>query len=1337
MSIDKTDDSVDTDVHDPFSEGDLVASLTPTAPQHELWLASKVGGADANRAFNECLSLTMRGKLNVELLEDVLQVLMDRHEALRCSFTADGHRFTVVSSLRYPLTKSDLVELPEAARASALAEMLRMEVETPFDLERAPLIRTTLVRLEPNLHQLVFTAHHVVCDGWSVGVLIREMATLYRVGSQIWPTRIDAQAAGIGAATSFATYVAASGARSQSDEGIRDEAFWTARLAGDLKQIELPIDRARPPRRTYASRRIDLELDASLLAPWRRLGAKSGCTFLVTLMGAFQAWLYRLTGQRDLIVGMPAAGQAAVGADSLVGHCVHVLPIRMEVDPAVTLSAHLAAFKNVMLDALDAQQVTFSSLLRKLDLRFDPSRIPLIPVCINVDGGLGKLDFGGLQVSYESVPRAFESFELFINAVDYRDRLVIEWSYNAALFDEATIRRWMGEFERMIGDAIARPETAIKQLAVLTTGEIDLLRRLNATSRPLAGVPVHEQVAARAGERPEQTAIRFGDRTLSYRELDRQANQLAHRLRREGVGAGDCVGVYLERSEQLPIALLSVLRCGAAYVPMDPSYPPDRLTMMAEDGEVKIVVTESGLLPTLPKVNKSVCIDQLAQELAAEPAEAPGVAVRPHDRAYVLFTSGSTGRPKGVEVPHRALENFLASMQRAPGFSADDRLLAVTTVSFDIAGLELFLPLVTGGTVVLADRAEAADPEALARLLDRHDITVLQATPATWRMLIDSGWKGRPRLRVLCGGEALAPSLAAELSERAGEVWNMYGPTETTVWSTVKKMEPGARVTIGAPIDNTTVYVLDQNNMPVPIGGTGEIWIGGEGVALGYRGRPELTRERFVDDPFVKGARMYRTGDLGRVLPDGDLECLGRGDAQVKIRGFRIELGEIEAAIDRFEGIRKAVVQLVQLGQAPQLVAYWVADPGGNVEVAALKAHLQRTLPPYMLPQQFVALDAWPMTPAGKIDRRALPAPKSDKQASGEPLRDDVDVTISEIWQELLGVTDVGLGDDFFALGGQSLLAVRFVAAVKDRLGVPFNLATLFAASTLREVSDAIRSGGGHFDRGAVVLRREPGAPRVFFICGVHLYRDAALSLGDGFESYGVIVLGDELLETALRTKVIPKLDVPSLVDEYIAAIRQIQPQGPYHLAGVSFGGVLTFEIGRRLRAAGEKVDLLALLDPILPSAVQRGRLRQLHHFVKAEGIWNLGARMAKTLRHQFEKGDAAEEAGGGIDAQLSQLREEAYENAINHWDKIAEACDGDVVLFRASDTSDYPGVTLAPDLGWGRLVRGKLSIHDVPGTHIGMLSPPHVQRLAAVMRQYLSGQPPGDSPERTDEELQ
>jgi amino acid adenylation domain-containing protein len=1313
---------------EPFAGSDRPAGFSPTAPQQELWMAAKVGGDDANRAFNGCLSLTLHGELNAELLAAGWQLLTDRHEALRCAFTSDGQGLTVLAAHRSTLVRHDVSELDADARARRVDELLRAEAETPFDLERAPLCRTSLIRVEPRTHKLVFCAHEAICGAGSAGVLLRELGALYRASVSSWPLPSIPGDAGLGPAPSFASHASSLRASAARPEGAADEAYWLERLSGPLKSLDLPTDRPYPARRTYASRRLDLPLEPRLTEPLRQLGAQAGCSFEVALMAAFQVWLARLTGHRDLIVALPAAGQAVAGAEALVGHAVHVLPLRTAVDPSATFAGHLAAAAAGLREALAHRQVTLGGLVRKLNVPFDPSRIPLVPVCVNVEAAPPGLDFGPLEATLESVARTFETFELSVNAVEHHDRTIVEWSYATALFDEATVRRWMRELETLVADLVAHPATPIKSLALLAPDELALLADLNARERPLAGTPVHARVAAQAAQRPQQVAVRFGRTDLTYADLERRANQLAHRLRKEGICARDCVGVCLERSEQLPIALLAVLKCGAAYVPMDPGYPAARLAMMAEDARVRIVITETAAASAAPPVETLIRLDTMAGELGAEPTDAPAVTVNGEDRAYILFTSGSTGRPKGVEIPHRALENFQVSMQREPSFTRDDRLLAVTTISFDIAGLEIFLPLVSGGTVVIASRRDASDPDALARLLEAENITVMQATPATWRMLIDAGWRGRKQLRLLVGGEPLPESLLAALGDRVGEIWNMYGPTETTIWSTVKHVRPGGRISIGKPIDNTRVYVLDADLAHAPIGATGEIWIAGDGVALGYAGRDELTRERFVPDPFVPGQRMYRTGDLGRVLADGDLDCLGRSDFQVKIRGFRIELGEIEAVLERFPGVRKGVVNVFSRpGGDAQLAAYFVAEAGRALDTDALKAHLSAALPPYMVPQQFVALEALPLTPAGKVDRKALPAPVIASRAAGggEGLRNDVDVAIAEIWQELLGVPEIGLDDDFFALGGQSLLAVRFVNAVEGRLGVPFSLAGLFAGPSLRAVSDAVRGGGGNFETGAVVLRKEPGAPRMFFICGVHLYRTAAHSLGQGIESYGVVVSADEQLTAALRAGNAPRVDVGELVAEYLAAVRKVQPHGPYHLAGVSFGGVLAYEVARQLREAGEEVRLLALLDTILTAAIRPDRKAQFQRFVKKEAIWDLGRKVALSLIEQGQRlmgqqGQRAVTEETAAADKLGKMRDAAYDDAAAVWEKTALPYAGDTILFRATDKSDYPGMAIDPDLGWSRLMRGKFEIRDLPGNHLGILRDPNVGQLAAVIRKCI-----------------
>ncbi|HEY0602923.1 MAG TPA: amino acid adenylation domain-containing protein, partial [Herpetosiphonaceae bacterium] len=667
-------------------------------------------------------------------------------------------------------------------------------------------------------------------------------------------------------------------------------------------------------------------------------------------------------------------------------------------------------------------------------------------------------------------------FDLTIEISDAISRI----GYNLSLFDGATIARLATHFETLLAGIVANPDARLADLPLLTTEERQqILHDWNATRREYPRDRcVHQLIEEQAARTPDAVAVLYGDTQLTYAQLNRRANQLANHLRSLGVGAnaqGDTlVGVCLDRSLDLVVSLLAVLKAGAAYVPLDPTYPEERLAYMLDDAGVAAVITQRQHAATLPQVAPVVCLDADWTTIALQPEMSPGSQVAPNDLAYAIYTSGSTGRPKGVMIPHRALTNFLCAMQEQPGFSAANTLIAVTTVAFDIAGLELYLPLISGGSLLLLSREAAADGAQLREALGRFPAPVMQATPATWRLLLESGWTGNPALRAFCGGEALPRDLANLVSERVAELWNLYGPTETTIWSTAGQIAQGERpVALGQPIANTQLYILDRSGQPAPIGVWGELHIGGDGLARGYRNRPELTAEKFVPDPFSSepGARLYKTGDLVRYRGDGSIEFQGRIDYQVKIRGFRIELGEIEHALSAHPSISEAAV-IVHTDEAgdQRLVAFVVENPEPRTENlnlesdgsrflvlgSSLREFLAQRLPAYMIPSAFVALPALPRTPNGKLDRKALAAdttPVLDQsQAYVAPTTPEEEM-LAEIWCGILRREQIGIHDNFFALGGHSLLATQLIARVQSAFQVELNLSTIFEAPTIAEMA--------------------------------------------------------------------------------------------------------------------------------------------------------------------------------------------------------------------------------------------------------------------------------------------
>jgi amino acid adenylation domain-containing protein len=700
---------------------------------------------------------------------------------------------------------------------------------------------------------------------------------------------------------------------------------------------------------------------------------------------------------------------------------------------------------------------------------------------------------------------------------------------------------------------------------------------------------LHELLAETARLSPASVALECDSKSLTYRELDYRSNQLARFLQKQTVGAESLVGLCVERSIDMVVALLGILKAGGAYVPLDPSYPSDRIKYVLDDARVQVLLTQQSLRASLPETAaKVVCLDADSQAFQHEDRGPIGSAAKPDNLAYVIYTSGSTGRPKGVQLEHRSVVNFLYSMQREPGMTADDVLVAVTTLSFDIAGLELYLPLLVGGRLVVASREATMDGRILMQLMARSGTTIMQATPTTWRVLLESGWKGDPSLKVLVGGEALSADLARRLAQRCGSVWNMYGPTETTIWSSVYKVEGNddKLVPIGKPIANTTFYILDSNRNPVADGTEGELYIGGEGLARGYFERDEMTSEKFVADPFSSqpDARMYRTGDLARYKPDGNVEFLGRIDHQVKIRGFRIELGEIEAVLEQHAGVHQAVV--VAREDTPgdkRLVAYYVPETSDSLTPVVLREHVGKQLPDYMTPSAFVKMAKFPLTPNGKVDRKALPVPRlKDFEAEAEFIapRNETERRLVRLWEETLGVGPVSVTANFFELGGRSVLAARLFTKILRTFGKELPLSTLFRSATVEELAKELEPSGENHEYSTLVSI-QPNGTRPPFFCvhggaGSTLFlHQLAGHLGPDQPFYGIEPEG-------MDGKRFQRPTVEQMAANYLAAIRAVQPSGPYYLGGYCFGGLVAFEMARILRQQGEQTELLALFSAAL-----------------------------------------------------------------------------------------------------------------------------------------------------------
>ncbi len=1012
---------------DPFAGDELVDQAPSTEAQREIFAVALMG-ADASGAYSISLPIHIEGPLDVGALNRAFAGLVMRHDALRASFTQDGLSFVIAGEPTMHFEEHDLGDDVTLEAALVAAERAAAQ---PFDLVRGPLVRVQLFRMGRESHLLLFTTHHIVCDGWSMAILVGEIPALYAAAVEGRPVDLPA-------APSFADYARDRSNELESPEYAVSMRHWLERYSALPPTIELPHSRPRPPIRTYNGGHVDHSFERESVSRLRALGARNGATFLISILASFEAYVARITGEEDLVIGVTAAGQAFHGDPGLVGHCVNLLPLRAGISLDAPFTSVLRAVRNELLGAHEHHHCTFGSVLAQLNPPRDPSRIPLVPILFNLDRQGASGSFGGIRARALHLPRRYEAFELNVNAVESPEGLVFRCSFNADLFEPADIERLFAGFSVFLDGILAEPDRPIAGIPLLP----ETVRRNLVTERAgpvepgLASGSFLEWVEERVEMAPERIAVDDdAGHVWSYGELWEYAGRVAAALEGKGLGPGDLIGVRLSRGAPMLGVVLGILRSGAAYLPLDPDFPVDRLSYMVEDGQVSLVLSD-----TDEPLGGAELLTPEA--LLASGGASPATAHAPRrlpgsdDLAYVIYTSGSTGKPKGVEIPHSALRNFLGSMRQAPGLAAEDSLLAVTTLSFDISGLELFLPLCVGARVRIASREVAGDGNALLERLEEGEATVMQATPATWRMLLDAGWKGRLK-KALCGGESLPEELARSLVERADEVWNLYGPTETTIWSTLERVDGEGPVLVGCPVANTRVYVLDRHDQLVPDGVHGEIWIAGDGVACGYRNRPELTAERFRPDPFVPGGRMYRTGDLGRWRADGRLEHLGRMDFQVKVHGYRIELGEIESALEGFLEVRQAVVMARGEAEDRRLVAYVVFEEDGELLASEIRKRLGSTLPRYMVPGLVWPLESFPLTPNGKVDRKALP----DPLATGvKPAISAADLTpaermISEIFASLLGSEEVNPGDNFFEIGGHSLLALRAADLIAERTG--------------------------------------------------------------------------------------------------------------------------------------------------------------------------------------------------------------------------------------------------------------------------------------------------------------
>ncbi len=1040
----------------PGESAELVAVAKPgetrmTEPQKEIFLAAKLGD-DASCAFNESFSVYLRGELKVEALRDALNEVIARHEALRATVDPEGDLLHFAPELKLELPLKDLSGTDLATKEVEIKKILAADARTSFDLTKGPLVRAELYRLESQRHMLLFTSHHIICDGWSTNVLLDELSKIYN-------TKTTGKSGELPKVVNFSEYANAEVARKNSAEGADVEKYWLAQFKDIPTPLDLPLDRPRPMVKGYAGATYRAKIDADSYRKIKQLGSKKGCTLFVTLLAGFHALLHRLSNQQDIVVGIPAAGQSLIEDGNLVGHCVNFLPLRTRFAEDLAFSNLLGQVKKTLLDAYEHQTYTYGTLVRKLGIPRDPSRLPLMEVQFNLERIGGASDFAGLNAEVDPNPKSAVNFDLFFNIVESDQGLLIDCDYNTDLFDESTIARWLKHYETLLLGAVPEPEKAVDDLPMMTPAELaSLLAAWNPAPKTSAvTTTIHQMFEQQAARTPDAIALAMGAERMTYRELNERSNQLARLLRKEGVKPDSLVAVCFERSLEMMVSFLAVAKSGGAYLPIDSSYPKERLEMILGDAQPTVLITQERLLANLPKLNaKAICVDRDWPVVDREEKDNLAPASRPEHVAYVIYTSGSTGKPKGVMVTHSNVVRLLTATEPWFHFNERDVWTLFHSYAFDFSVWEMWGALLTGGRLVIVPYLTTRSPQDFYNLLAEEKVTVLNQTPAAFYQLIqveESGYEKPLSLRyVIFGGEALNFTNLKPWFDRHGDakpqLVNMYGITETTVHVTYRPLvaadaKGDTRSLIGVPIPDLRVYLLDGKKRPVPPGVVGEIYVGGAGVARGYLNRPELSAERFVPDPFEagSGSRMYKSGDLARFVNGNDLDYIGRGDTQVKIHGFRIELGEIEALLAQHPGVQQNTVAARKDGPGEKkLVAYFVPKQGASPSGPELREFLQAKLPAHMIPYAYMQLSALPLTLNGKVDRDKLPAPNLTAAIRNREYvapRTPEEVTLAGLLAEVLKLERVGVTDNLFELGADSLHVFQITSrAAKAGLGI-------------------------------------------------------------------------------------------------------------------------------------------------------------------------------------------------------------------------------------------------------------------------------------------------------------
>ncbi|GGI25684.1 amino acid adenylation domain-containing protein [Pedobacter mendelii] len=1321
----------------PFEEGkEIEKVIILNESQKEIWLSCIIGGDAANLAYNESVSLNLSGRFNFAAFQEAVNMVTARHEALRSTISKDGENLIVYNQVDDQIIFNDFSHIDSALIKEELKAFVQKEISIPFQLYDGPLFKLFVHKLDDETHYFTIIIHHIIGDGWSLGIILEDLSTCYNACLSGIKSTLQAP-------DQISTYAIEQVAFSRTKEYIQTQEFWRNLFKDDVPVLDMPLDFSRPTTRTYQGKRNDYVVDAQLYDSVKSLSVKSKSSVVSTLIAAFEVFLYNQTGQEDIVLGLPAAGQLASENLNLIGHCVNLLPLRSKINPNVSFINYLLKRKNEILDAYDHQRLTFSELLKKLNIKRNKANIPLVPVVFNVDRGMDDaVNFSGLRHQIISNPRVSQTFEISLNVNGSKDSMIFEWAYNTQLFTSETINRMMNDFVSLLTVISDNPDTLIAD----TVSNVNPFPNITPSSlnfpQNLTILDLFENVAT---TKANNIAVVCEGKSLSYKELNIKANQLANYILKKGLPKNGLIPICIHPSLETVIGIFGILKAGCAYVPIDPEYPICRIKIITDEINSKLIIGDG---VTAKKLNELPALEIIAIDDHTSPAwkensSKPSLVSDPDSLAYIIYTSGSTGNPKGVMIQHIALTDYLFGLRnKIPGLEGCKSFALGSAISTDLGNTTLFSALTLAAQLHIFAKDRFNNADYIHQYFTDNPIDFLKIVPSQWKFLMSQKRLLAPHKILMFGGEALPAEYIKliKASNASCQIVNHYGPTETTIGKLIhlvdKNYDYPVIIPIGKPFSNASIYVLNKNLKICPIGVPGELYIGGLGLAKGYLNNDELTDSVFIKNPNNRNEeKIYKTGDLVKWLASGDIEYLGRIDDQIKIRGNRIELGEIQNALQKHHNIKQSAVFAVEVAQREkELVAYVVLN--SNFDRDEIVQFLRKQLPEYMVPKIFVELDKLPLTSNGKVDRKTLPEFNAGNQLDIEGFvepQNEMQKLVADIWAKNLNLEKISIKDDFFELGGHSMIAIKVMVEIEKQTNLRLPLSILFDNSTVEKFAQQLNKSKQDINWDSLIPIKSSGTKAPLYIVhgqgmNIIVFKPLAKEIDPDRPIYGLQPKG-------LNPEIEPSNTIEEIAADYVNEIIANNPNGPYLVMGYSSGGTIALEMSHQMKKMGKKVSFLGLLDTYFDGESYIQLASKNNHIEIIDwtfkfvgfGFLYLCKHPKEFLRHKvsfslgtmyniYKKIKPTKKDLSNPKYVLGNIQS-VHAKAFKKY-KIKKY-DVDVHLFKSNDIL-LSYVPYAKTNGWEPYINGKLSIIDIPLAHLQFFKPEYVKILSDKLNEVL-----------------